>query len=105
MPSNLDIDATAERLLPDDTFTSAPYGVRIKAGAGNSTNIVYVGFANTVTAGTAAATDGYPLAVNQEWDIPPNLIPDGDASNIWVIGSAANLTAFYMITPISQPRS
>lgn len=105
MPSNLDIDAAAERLLPDSTFTSAPNGVWVKAGPGNSTNIVYVGFASTVTAGTAAATDGYPLAVNQEWHIPPALITNGDASTIYVIGSAANLTMFYMIPPISQPRA
>lgn len=100
MPSNLDIDASAERLLPDGTATPAPCGVLIKAGPGNSTNIVYVGFSDAVTAGTAAATDGFPLAVgDQPWIIPPNLIPGGDAANIYVIGSAANLKAFYYILP------
>lgn len=104
MPSNLDIDQTAERLLPDDTFTSCPNGVLVQGGPGNSTGLVYVGFSDAVTAGSTAATDGFPLAAGQVWTIPPVLVPNGDASNIWVIGSTTNLKAFYYVMPVTQPR-
>lgn len=57
-------------------------GVAVKAHAGNA-GTVYVGNANTVTANTVAATDGYPLAAGEEITIPID-----NAAGIFVIASA-----------------
>lgn len=100
MPSNLTITNVASRLLPSATATPARSGVTIKAGPGNGSDVVYVGFSSAVTAGTNAATDGYPLAASQEWNIPPSIIPGRDASNIYVISSANTLKAFYVIPSV-----
>ncbi len=94
MPSNLDVDTTAERLYPNENVFRCQNGVYIKAAPGNS-GVVYVGFANTVTAGTAADTDGYPLSAGQERLVSPGEVLNQDCYNIWVIGSAANQAVFF----------
>ena len=59
-------------------------GVIVKAGAGN-TGVVYVGFSSGVTANTAVATDGYPLAAAAEVGIPIN-----DLSSVWFIADSSS---------------
>jgi hypothetical protein len=95
MPSNLDVDATAERLTPTANVFLCQNGVYLRAAAAN-TGVVYVGFADTVTAGTVAATDGYPLSAGQEWLVSPGLVLNQDCYNIWVIASAANQAVFFL---------
>lgn len=82
MPSNLDVDTTAERLYPTQNIFRCQNGVYVRAAASNASDIVYVGFDNTVTAGTTAATDGYPLGAGQEWLVSPGLVLNQDCYNI-----------------------
>lgn len=85
--SNRDVDTSAE-LLTSTSF-SAQKGVMIKADRTN-TGVVYVGKANTVTAGTTDATDGWPLDPGEAatFDVNnPNLL--------YVIGSANNQVVYW----------
>ncbi len=74
-------------------------GVQIKAAHAN-TGQVYVGLANTVTANSAAATDGYELSAGEEVFIPAAALADSaltiDAANIYVIASAASQKVFFI---------
>jgi hypothetical protein len=90
MPRNSDIDATAEQVTT--TSTPVSYGTTLKADAAN-TDVVYVGYANTVTAKTAATTDGYPLAAGEEYFVPR--CKADDVNKIWVIAGAANQQLFW----------
>jgi hypothetical protein len=58
-------------------------GVGLKAGSANA-GTIYVGPAD-VTAGTAAATDGWPLAAGEEL-----FLPLADPKSVHAIASAAN---------------
>jgi hypothetical protein len=81
------IGATALQLTSSPT--SCQSGVLIRADKAN-TGTVYVGPA-AVTAGTADATDGFPLAAG---DII--FIPVVDASLVFAIGSATGQRVFWM---------
>lgn len=83
---NTDVDAAAEVLAAS---TVVGYGVRIKALAGNSTGIVYVGNDADVT-----ASNGYPLAAGEECSFDVGWFT-GNLANIYVIGSTANLGVAY----------
>lgn len=88
--SNLDVDNAAEQITATETlFERVCY---VKAGPGNGSDLIYVGFADTVTAGTADATDGYPLSAGQVMEIPVSVV--NDVSEIWVIGGTTNLKVF-----------
>lgn len=89
--SNLDIDNAAEQLVTSSTVFK--YELWIKAAEANTGNI-HVGFANTVTAGTNGATDGYQLDAGDEVVIPKYVT--NDASNVWLIASAADQKVYWM---------
>src|SRR4051812_43124294 len=83
MPTKSSIGATAVRLT---TTTRTPlHDITIRADANNS-GIVYVGFGSDMTAGTADATDGFPLNAGDVLSLPVSRIKD--PCNVWLIGSA-----------------
>ncbi len=85
---NTDIDNASEPLT---SSTIVQYGVWLKAGPGNSTNIVYVG------TGTVTTANGFPIALNDPpLFIPVGMIPDRDLANLSVIGSTTNLVLAFM---------
>lgn len=87
--SNLDVDASAEPLTSDTTtFIN---GVVVKAGPGNGSGIVYISTNPSVTAGTADATDGFPLSAGETVSFAVDR-----ADKIYVIGSTTNLKVFYL---------
>lgn len=59
--SNLDIDTSAEQIT--STSFACKFGVTLKADITN-TGIIYIGNSD-VTAGTTAATDGFPLSAGE----------------------------------------
>ncbi len=69
-----------------DLFT----GVTIKADAGNA-GIVYVGFNAGVTAGTVAASDGFPLAAGEDAHLSVT-----NMQKIFVIASQATQKFFWI---------
>jgi len=80
---------TSAAFLVTNTATRCSKGVQIKAAAGNA-GTVYVGKSD-VTANTAAATDGYPLAAGEEI-----FIPTDDASDVFAIASQASQGVFFL---------
>ena len=84
---NADIDTTAEQLK--NSNVPCVFGVRVKAVAGNA-GIVYVG-PKGVTADTADATDGYPLAAGEEV-----LIPIDNLNKVYVIASQVDQKARFL---------
>lgn len=82
--------------------TPAARGVLIVAAPTN-TGVVYVGFSNAVTAGTADATDGMPLPAGAALEIPGETLKKNagnkkdDASQIFLIGSLAGQKVFYLV--------
>jgi hypothetical protein len=58
-------------------------GVGVKAWASN-TGIIYVGSRSNLTAGTTAATDGFPLSKGDG-----DTIPIDDLSKVWAISDTA----------------
>lgn len=67
----------------------AQEGVLVLADPAGGSNYIYVGFANTVTAGTNAATDGIKLAAGAGV-----VLPVANSSAIWLIASAVSQKAF-----------
>ena len=63
-------------------------GVQIVADAGNS-GTVFVGVRPTITAGTADATDGFPLQAGESF-----LLPVSQESEIWMIATVASQQTF-----------
>jgi hypothetical protein len=85
--SNLDIDTTAEQITT--TSFSAKFGITLKADITN-TGIVYIGNSD-VTAGTTAATDGFPLSAGETLTLEVN------NSNIpYAIASAVNQKLYWI---------
>lgn len=70
--------------------THAAKGVQIKAASAN-TGVLYIGNSD-VTADSADATDGFPLLSGDSLFLPIN-----DPRKIFVVASAANQKAFYLI--------
>jgi hypothetical protein len=66
-----------------DSAYNCTRGVGLKAGSGNA-GTIYIGPPD-VTAGTAAATDGWPLAAGEEL-----FLPLADPKSVHAIASAAN---------------
>ena len=85
--SNLDVDTTAEQMTATDF--SCRNGVTIKAYDGNL-GTVYVGLVG-VTAGTAEATDGFPLAAGESVTIEVT-----NVNLIYVIASIANQLIYWI---------
>lgn len=84
---NSDIDAAAEKLA--DRNIKCAFGVLVMAHKDNA-GIVYVG-PEGVTAESADATDGIPLAANE------NIFIEIDNLNkVYVIASQADQKAFYI---------
>lgn len=100
--ANLDIDTTAIRLVSDADWATIVSGAGADwPGPANglflvtpaaNTGLVYFGFANTVTAGGAAATSGVPLD-------PGKIFPLGLMSPtvLWVIASANDQKCFFIV--------
>jgi len=84
--SNLDIDTTAEQITT--TSFAAKFGVTVKAAVDN-TDTVYIGNSD-VTAGTTAATDGFPLEPGESITLPVN-----NPNLLYAIGAAANQKVFW----------
>jgi hypothetical protein len=86
--SNLDIDTSAEQI----TGTSYPanVGVLFRADADNS-GVIYLGNSD-VTAGTTAATDGFPLSSGDGV-----FLQISNANLIYAIGSAVNQKIYFMV--------
>jgi hypothetical protein len=75
------------------TSIPALKGVVVKAPASNTGgSTVYVGNNSAVTAGTAGATDGFPLAPGDSITIPVS-----DPAQLWCIGSTSSLKAFFLV--------
>ena len=92
MPAKSGIVGTAVQV----TATSTPvlYGTLIVAAAANAGK-VHVGFADTVTANAADATDGIELSAGGSLFVPKSLADN--VNKIWVIGSAATQKLFYQV--------
>lgn len=85
--SNLDIDTGAEQITT--TSFSAKFGITLKADITN-TGIIYIGNSD-VTAGTTAATDGFPLSAGETLTLEVN------NSNIpYAIASANNQKLYWI---------
>jgi hypothetical protein len=80
-------------------YTPVKTGVQLKADIGNS-GTIFVGYANTVTAGTNGATDGMQLSAGNSYFVPAIKIQDAgggppDAQNIWIIGSTTGPKVYF----------
>jgi hypothetical protein len=84
--SNLDIDTTAEQITT--TSFAAKFGVTVKSAADN-TDTVYIGNSD-VTAGTTAATDGFPLEPGESITLPVN-----NPNLLYAISASANQKVFW----------
>lgn len=84
--SNLDIDTSAEQITT--TSFAAKFGVTVKSAVDN-TDTVYIGNSD-VTAGTTAATDGFPLEPGESITLPVN-----NSNLLYAIGAAANQKVFW----------
>ena len=84
--SNLDIDTTAEQITT--TSFAAKFGVTVKAAADNS-GTIYIGNSD-VTAGSTAATDGFPLEPGESITLPVS-----NSNLLYAIGSANNQKVFW----------
>lgn len=80
---------TSAAFLVTNAATRCLKGVQIKCADGNA-GTVYIGKSD-VTANTAAATDGYPLAAGEEL-----FVPTDDAADVFAIASQASQTVFFM---------
>jgi hypothetical protein len=85
---NSDIDATAEQIVT--TSKPATRGVIIKAHKDN-TGTVFVGNSD-VTANGTDATDGFPLEAGESVTVEAS-----NANLVYVIGSAANQKAYWLV--------
>ena len=86
--SNLDIDTSAEQIT--STSYAATVGVLFRADADNS-GVIYLGNSD-VTAGTVAATDGFPLSAGDGV-----FLQISNANLVYAIGSAVNQKVFFMV--------
>lgn len=85
--SNLDIDTTAEQITT--TSFACKFGVTLKADITN-TGIIYVGNSD-VTAGTTAATDGFPLSAGETLTLEVN-----NPNLLYAIASANNQKIYWV---------
>lgn len=85
--SNLDIDTTAEQIT--STSFACKFGVTVKADITN-TGIIYVGNSD-VTAGSTAATDGFPLSAGETLTLEVN-----NPNLLYAIASANNQKIFWV---------
>ena len=82
------VGTTAVQLVT--ASTPATRGVLLRAAADNS-GTVYVGNSSSVTADSADATDGMPLAAGDSL-----LVKVDDASKVYVIASATGQKVFFL---------
>lgn len=85
--SNLDIDTSAEQITT--TSFACKFGVTLKADITN-TGIIYVGNSD-VTAGTTAATDGFPLSAGETLTLEVN-----NPNLLYAIASANNQKIYWV---------
>ena len=78
------------QLTTTSTYTTV-YGFTVKAKGAN-TGKVYLGFDNTVTADTTAATDGFELSAGEAYFVPK--AEAADPTGVWVIASTTNQEVF-----------
>lgn len=104
MPALSNVSNTTATAVSSDSSNTVYYGVTVKAD-GNNNGVLFVGLANTVTAGlvnsnTAGdATVGFPLFANQSYTFTPaqfkRAAKDPLASNVFVIASAINQRVYF----------
>ncbi len=97
MPAKSSIGTSAVALT--GTSTPVRYGVLVKAADGNS-GTVYVGYADTVTANSADATDGIPLAAGASLAVPADKLPNRNATDVYLIASGAGQKVFYEVDAV-----
>ena len=85
--SNLDIDTTAEQIT--STSFACKFGVTVKADITN-TGIIYIGNSD-VTAGSTAATDGFPLSAGETLTLEVN-----NPNLLYAIASANNQKIYWV---------
>ena len=85
--SNRDIDTTAEQIT--STSFACKFGVTVKADITN-TGIIYVGNSD-VTAGSTAATDGFPLSAGETLTLEVN-----NPNLLYAIASANNQKIYWV---------
>jgi|TARA_R100001129_G_scaffold6759_1_gene5178 hypothetical protein len=86
--SKTGIETTAVAIT--DTDLHCKRGIQIVADSSNS-NSLYIGNDSSVTAGTAEATDGYPLAAGESI-----VLPVTDPNTVFVIGPAGTGKLFFV---------
>lgn len=86
---NFSAAITASATQLSNAAKTPSYGFTIKADPAN-TQTVYFGYTNTVTAKTAAATDGMPLAAGEAYYIP--LAAANDVNQVWLISASGTQT-------------
>lgn len=72
--SKSDIDTTPAR-LSSDTTKVVNNGIQLLADSTN-TDVIYVGYNDTMTAGTADATDGFPIVAGAAIFLPCRHLSD-----------------------------
>jgi len=85
--SNRDIDTTAEQIT--STSFACKFGVTVKADITN-TGIIYIGNSD-VTAGSTAATDGFPLSAGETLTLEVN-----NPNLLYAIASANNQKIYWV---------
>tara|TARA_R110002012_G_scaffold110259_1_gene254664 strand:- start:41 stop:334 length:294 start_codon:yes stop_codon:yes gene_type:complete len=86
--SKTGIETTAVAIT--DTDLHCKRGIQIVADSSNS-NSLYIGNDSSVTAGTAEATDGYPLAAGESI-----VLPVTDPNTVFAIGPAGTGKLFFV---------
>ncbi|HYE77986.1 MAG TPA: hypothetical protein VEI97_08375 [bacterium] len=92
------IGATALPLSDRDIVVRGE--VRVRANAGNSTNLIYIGLAG-ITAGAADGTSGFQLTAGDEVIFPPGMFRS--LADIYVIGSTTDLEVYWMCDGFELP--
>ena len=87
--SKSSISTTAVQMIT--TSTRAFKGVLVKASTSN-TGTIYVGSSSGVTADGGDSSSGFPLAAGESL-----LVPTDDASDIWLIATAAGHKIFFAV--------
>lgn len=84
----VDVGTSAVQLTADETL-KANVGIQLAPDSAN-TGVIYVGFTDSVTAGTDNDTDGYPLGTSL-------LVPFRRPQDVYLVSDSADQKVRYMI--------